>query len=127
MKISPHVTIYKFPITALSSITNRATGMFLSTNFVCLGTLCLLNKENQLYNAYQNTSDVKKNIIHIFYLFPISYHTLGGIRHFIWDVKPNLLTNTSVQQSSLALFVSSSVFSVLATMYIDVIKHYTYI
>ena len=25
--VSPHVTIYKFPVTALSSITNRATGV----------------------------------------------------------------------------------------------------
>ncbi len=25
--VSPHVTIYKFPITALTSITNRATGV----------------------------------------------------------------------------------------------------
>jgi succinate dehydrogenase (ubiquinone) cytochrome b560 subunit len=28
--VSPHVTIYKFPITALSSITNRVTGVALS-------------------------------------------------------------------------------------------------
>jgi len=32
--VSPHVTIYKFPITALSSITNRVTGVFLT-----IGTL----------------------------------------------------------------------------------------
>jgi hypothetical protein len=28
--VSPHVTIYKFPVTALSSITNRVTGVILS-------------------------------------------------------------------------------------------------
>ena len=28
--VSPHVTIYKFPITAISSIANRATGIALS-------------------------------------------------------------------------------------------------
>ena len=28
--VSPHVTIYKFPVTALSSITNRVTGVTLS-------------------------------------------------------------------------------------------------
>ena len=28
--VSPHVTIYKFPITALTSITNRVTGVALS-------------------------------------------------------------------------------------------------
>ena len=34
--VSPHVTIYKFPITAISSITNRATGVALTVgNFRC--------------------------------------------------------------------------------------------
>ena len=127
MKISPHVSIYKFPITALSSITNRATGMFLSTNFVFVGTLCMLNKEKQLYNIYENASNANKSIINALYLFPLSYHTLGGIRHLIWDAKPSLLTNSSVQKSSIALFVSSSVFSFVATMYFDVIRHYTYL
>lgn len=28
--VSPHVTIYKFPVVALSSITNRVTGVILS-------------------------------------------------------------------------------------------------
>ena len=34
--VSPHVTIYKFPITALSSITNRATGVALTVGLLFL-------------------------------------------------------------------------------------------
>ena len=37
MKISPHVSIYKFPLGALSSITNRLTGLSLSGVFVMGG------------------------------------------------------------------------------------------
>jgi hypothetical protein len=39
--VSPHVTIYKFPVAALSSITNRVTGVALSagTNFSFLEIL----------------------------------------------------------------------------------------
>ena len=33
-KISPHVEIYKFPITAISSITNRVTGLALTGYFL---------------------------------------------------------------------------------------------
>lgn len=33
--VSPHVTIYKFPITALTSITNRVTGVALSAGKFC--------------------------------------------------------------------------------------------
>merc|ERR1719223_1193039 len=36
--VSPHVTIYAFPITALTSITNRVTGVALSVGAVGLGT-----------------------------------------------------------------------------------------
>ena len=32
--ISPHVNIYKFPITAVSSITNRLTGLALTGLFI---------------------------------------------------------------------------------------------
>jgi succinate dehydrogenase (ubiquinone) cytochrome b560 subunit len=35
--VSPHVTIYAFPVTAISSITNRATGMALSVGCAGLG------------------------------------------------------------------------------------------
>merc|ERR1712154_168346 len=37
--VSPHVTIYSFPITALTSITNRATGCALTFGAAGLGAL----------------------------------------------------------------------------------------
>ena len=37
--VSPHVTIYAFPVTALSSITNRVTGCLLSVGCAGLGAL----------------------------------------------------------------------------------------
>ena len=39
-KISPHVQIYKFPITAISSITNRVTGLALTGYYLGFGMLC---------------------------------------------------------------------------------------
>ena len=35
--ISPHVNIYRFPITAISSITNRITGVYLTGIFIGSG------------------------------------------------------------------------------------------
>ena len=60
--------------------------------------------------------DLNKNIktsLHYSILFPINYHTLGGLRHFIWDKYPNLLENQSVRKSSLLLFGGSFAFSFL--------------
>ena len=44
--VSPHVTIYAFPVTALSSITNRVTGGALAVGTGGIGTLALLGVLN---------------------------------------------------------------------------------
>ena len=113
-KLSPHVTIYKFPITALSSITNRVTGLFISGTFVGIGSLYFFNKEAILYDSYKNSSDFTKKAMHTICAFPVAYHTLGGIRHLVWDAKPHLLTNSGARNSSIALIISSVCISIMA-------------
>lgn len=107
MKISPHVSIYKFPLGALSSITNRLTGLSLSGVFVLGGLIqfCPIPWETH----YQNLSLVQKKTLHYTVLFPTWYHTLGGIRHFVWDLYPHLMTNKIAQRSSIFLILGSTV------------------
>ena len=105
MKISPHVSIYKFPIVAVSSITNRISGVALSGLYVSTGLLCLTNNIQYLENKYNNF-DYKKHCDFLISL-PFVYHTLGSIRHFVWDKYPKLLTNTAVKNSSIGLFAST--------------------
>lgn len=110
--ISPHVNIYKFPITAVSSITNRLTGLYLTGFFLGSGLYSLRTSDS----IYQKYTDLDKNLktpLNYSLLFPINYHTLGGLRHFIWDKYPTLLENQSVRKSSLLLFGSSFAFSFL--------------
>ena len=102
--ISPHVNIYKFPIAAISSITNRITGFYLSGLFVTGGIVSLLNKEDFINNKYKTLDQKYKSIINYSVIFPVSYHTLGGIRHFMWDKYPKLLNNKAVSRSSFWLF-----------------------
>tara|TARA_B100000900_G_C20524986_1_gene693802 strand:- start:805 stop:1173 length:369 start_codon:yes stop_codon:yes gene_type:complete len=104
-KISPHVQIYKFPITAVSSIATRITGFAFTGLFIGAGTLCLFEKEDKLIKKYNELSYNYKKIINYSFTIPITYHTLGGIRHFIWDKYPKLfLNNKSVARSSFLLF-----------------------
>ena len=44
--------------------------------------------------------------------FPLTYHYLGGLRHFMWDFKPETLENSQVTQSSYALIAVSGAVSV---------------
>ena len=102
-KISPHVNIYKFPITAISSISTRLSGLYLTGVFVGSGIYQLSGKDWQLHQKYNQLENYKKKIINYSLILPTTYHTLGGIRHFVWDKYPQLLTNVKVAKSSYLL------------------------
>ena len=110
--ISPHVSIYKFPLTALSSITNRITGVVLSGGFVIIGISSFFPKQQttilQKYESFKQYESMR--IIKPILFFPIIFHTLGGIRHFLWDFKPQLLSNSKVTKSSYILFGTTGIF-----------------
>lgn len=117
--ISPHVKIYKFPITAISSIATRLSGLYLSGLFVVGGITCLFNKEDYFKQKYNNLSDNYKTYINYSILLPLNYHTFGGLRHFIWDKYPKLLNNIDVVNSSLYLFGSTIIGSVISELIIS--------
>lgn len=102
-KISPHVNIYKFPVTALSSISTRLSGLYLTGIFVGSGIYQLSGKDFQLHQKYNQLENYQKKLINFSLILPSTYHTLGGIRHFVWDKYPQLLTNVKVAKSSYLL------------------------
>ena len=109
--ISPHVNIYKFPITAVSSITNRLTGLALTGLFIGTGISNIFNLD--LIKKYDKLEKNYKKVINYSVIFPATYHTFGGIRHFIWDKYPQLLNNKQVQKSSFLLMGGSVVYTIL--------------
>lgn len=109
--ISPHVNIYKFPITAVSSITNRLTGLALTGLFIGTGISNIFNLD--LIKKYDKLENNYKKVINYSVIFPATYHTFGGIRHFIWDKYPQLLNNKQVQKSSFLLMGGSVVYTIL--------------
>lgn len=110
--ISPHVSIYKFPVTALSSITNRITGVVISGGFIIVGISSFFPKQQaiilQKYESLKKYESIR--IIKPILFFPIIFHTFGGIRHFLWDFKPQLLSNSKVTKSSFILFGTTGIF-----------------
>ena len=115
-KVSPHVQIYKFPITAISSITNRVTGLGITGMYIGLGTSLLFNKN--VFELYDKAPQPAKSIINYTVLFPNIYHTFGGIRHFVWDKYPKYLTNVKVQNSSIAILGLSVISTIFTESYI---------
>ena len=106
--LSPHVNIYKFPITAVSSITNRITGVALTGLFITSGLICNTSLKPIVEEQYNKLPKQVKGVV----AFPFIYHTLGGVRHLIWDKYPNLLTISQVSKSShilIGLSIGSSI------------------
>ncbi len=86
--LSPHLTIYRWPITMTLSILHRATGVALSAGLIIL-TIWLLALSLGAA-AYEPVGALLGSIIGRLLLVAFSYafffHLCNGIRHLFWDV-----------------------------------------
>merc|ERR1712224_87743 len=113
--VSPHVTIYSFPITALSSITIRVTGVALSSGCFGPGALELVGGGGTAANVMEIIGDsgsLVSSSAKFCVAFPCIYHYLGAVRHYAWDKYPErFLTTEQTKQTSYALMGSSVLLS----------------
>lgn len=113
--LSPHLQIYRWPVTMLTSITHRMTGVGLGLGFLFLACwLVALATGEGPYDAVQvfHHSIVGRILLFGFSLSLI-YHLLNGVRHLFWDAGLGFEKETS-DRSGLAVLV----LSVLVTLVI---------
>lgn len=104
------MTIYRFPIGAISSITNRVTGVALSVGCAGLGLAEIVGGSGSALSlmhmagsgGFLWTATAKFSVA-----FPITYHYFGALRHLAWDNTPDMLTNPDVEKLSKYLFGAS--------------------
>lgn len=85
--LSPHVTIYRWPITAIMSILHRATGVGLAFGAVLGVWWFLAAATDPEYFALVDgllTSWIG-GLILVLSLAALWYHFCNGIRHLFWD------------------------------------------
>lgn len=118
--VSPHVTIYSFPACALSSITTRVTGCTLSFGAAGLGLAEIFGGNGAALEVMSTIGSgaVGGGLVvagaKFAVAFPFVYHYLGGLRHLVWDNKPEMLTNIGVEKASYALLGASVLISGVA-------------
>ncbi|CAG7716854.1 unnamed protein product [Allacma fusca] len=88
--MSPHLTIYKFQITSMLSITHRGTGLALSalTSGFAIGMLSVPGSFPH-YLAILQASQLGSASIFaakLILAFPLIFHFTNGIRHLAWDM-----------------------------------------
>jgi len=85
--LSPHLQIYRLPLTAVLSILHRITGVAISVGLLLLiYWLAALAAGPQ---AYQTAQAILGSWLGLLVLFGFSvglfYHLCSGIRHLFWD------------------------------------------
>ena len=85
--LSPHLQIYRWPITMLTSILHRATGVALYSGSVLL--LIWLAAAATGAEAYGRVIAVYGSPLGLAVLtgygWALAYHALNGVRHLFWD------------------------------------------
>ena len=85
---SPHLQIYRLPLTAKMSISHRATGALLSVGLVLtvLFLVALANGEASWQTAHSLLAGGLGQLVLFGFSVVLNYHLCNGIRHLFWDV-----------------------------------------
>ena len=85
--LSPHLQIYKLPLTALTSITHRITGSALALGLVLVVYWLAAAATGPV--AYAQAQAVLGSflgqVVLFLFTFALFYHLANGIRHLVWD------------------------------------------
>ena len=85
--LSPHLQVYRLPLTALISITHRATGVFLSLGMIVLVIFLLAVAQGS--ESFDFIHGFLQSIIGRLFLwawiYALLFHLCHGFRHLIWD------------------------------------------
>ena len=113
--MSPHLQIYRLPLTALLSILHRATGaaLFLAMLIMVAVLLALASGEQYWMLVQSFLSSWFGIVLLIGMTFSLYYHLCNGIRHMFWDMGLAMEKKSLTMSGFLVLF--SSVFLTLIT------------
>ena len=108
MPLSPHLQIYRLPLSALLSVIHRATGVVLG-----LGALALVlvlaaaaNSAGTYAEIYQHLDTWYGQIFLLGLTFSLYLHFCNGIRHLFWDVGLGFELDTVDRTAKLAIFAA---------------------
>jgi succinate dehydrogenase / fumarate reductase, cytochrome b subunit len=85
---SPHLQIYKLPLTGIISISHRITGVMLSAGLVLVIALFYaVSQGSDSYKAMQGFLDLWLiKLIYWGFIYALFFHLCHGARHLVWDL-----------------------------------------
>lgn len=105
---SPHLQIYRLPLTAKMSISHRMSGMVLSAGLVLtvifLGALADGQSSWEIARGY--FSNWFGQLVLFGFSLVLNYHLCNGIRHLFWDVGQGFSLQAANRNNKLVLLAS---------------------
>lgn len=97
--LSPHLSIYRFPMTGVMSIMHRITGgaLYFGTLLVVAWLIAAAISEecfqavNTVYGSWFG------RLVLFGYTWALMHHMLGGIRHLVWDTGAYMEKHTATK------------------------------
>lgn len=85
--LSPHLDVYRLPLTALVSVVHRGTGAALSVGTLVLvwWLIALANGEASFLTAQAFLGSIFGRLLLLGWTFALFFHLANGVRHLIWD------------------------------------------
>ncbi len=85
--LSPHLQVYRLPLTAVTSITHRITGVGLALGSILVASYLIAAASGE--EAYNMVMAIATSgfgqIILFLWSAALYYHMCNGIRHLLWD------------------------------------------
>ena len=112
--LSPHLTIYRWPITMILSILHRITGVALSVGLI----VYVLWLESIAYDfiPFDGVATIMSSwigqLLLLGWCFSFFFHLCNGVRHLVWDTG-RLFEKKQVDQSAWIVLIASIALTVL--------------
>lgn len=106
--LSPHLQVYRLPLTGLMSISHRITGLLLTLGlmlFVYIISTISAGEQSYLNLQALLNSSIAKWIFWGF-VYALFFHLCHGVRHLIWDAGAGFRRDTMKRYASLELLAS---------------------
>jgi succinate dehydrogenase (ubiquinone) cytochrome b560 subunit len=101
---SPHLSIYKWQVPWILSITNRLTGAVLSGGFYIFGSAYLIAplvgwnlSSASMAAAFAGWPVIAKVAAKSLLAWPFTFHGINGIRHLVWDSGRSFANQTVIR------------------------------
>lgn len=106
--LSPHLQVYKLPLTAMMSITHRITGAGLSAGTVLVTAFLLAAASGEAeYNFVAGiASSLLGEVVIFLWSLALYFHMCNGVRHMIWDTGRLLEKDKAMQANYVVLIVA---------------------